>query len=354
MFFRKKSTYYEPHPYRLYQPRSNSPFPYPTNSERLLGTREYGNKNPSKTRVLVLGGSTVEELAYFSNRLNKDPNAHWHSLLEKELNATHAGSGQEFEVLAIAAAGYTSYECLISYITQGRHLKPDIVISYQGVNDVIWSFMANDFKSDYSHVRENNFPRGRTPFRNIHRHDERTSTSADNWKITIDKLATLLSRSLNFSLCIRLLEKFLISVKLIRPNGLIYAISNANYPSACTAFCPSRVSVFIENVKMLDAICKLSGVKLLNITFQYQRVPFVAHILKKSLAKNQVSEVGDFYVRYLELINKELIASGLTTYHIKEGEFQEDDFRDPMHFNESGQKKIALHCAKAVLKLMRP
>ena len=59
-----------------------------------------------------------------------------------------------YEVLNLSSSGYTSYECLISYICKGKFFNPDLIISYQGVNDVLWAVIANEFKTDYSHVRK--------------------------------------------------------------------------------------------------------------------------------------------------------------------------------------------------------
>jgi len=355
MFFKKKSSYYKPHPYRLYQSREHSPFPYPTNSIGLLGTREYDIDNKAgKVRILVLGGSTVEELAFLSNPENKNPNAHWHKILEDILNASNNRSDHSFEVMAIASAGYTSYECLISYITQGRFLMPDIVLSYQGVNDVIWSFMAEGFKPDYSHVRDNQFPRLKS--------DSNSRTSANSRHSSI--LSRVLSRLNNqihttktfqsnwFSQIstnsLRILNAVMVKLKLSRPFGLIYAISVDPYPQASMTYEEKRVDIYIENMRMLDQLCSLYDAKLINLTFQSRDDCFLSRLLHKNLSESEKKTASTFYSKYISSLNSSMCSSDLTTYKIPESAFKESDFRDSMHFSESGQEKIAHFSAKAI------
>ena len=124
---------------------------------------------------------------------------------------------------------------------QGRFFNPDLVISYQGVNDVLWAVIADGFSKDYSHARKNNFYKQRC-FIN-------------------DLLCALPDNKF-----IDLLDKYLIKLKLKKPNGLIFSIAKDNL-KIDKEFSIKKLDILINNIEMLNSISNLYGSKLLNLTF---------------------------------------------------------------------------------------
>ncbi len=85
-------------------------------------------------RIFVFGGSTVMGTgssttlgAFLENALNKD-------------------GGQHFEVVTAGIAGSHSGQALTRLATETLHLWPDMVITFDGVNDQFWTSYIADYK----------------------------------------------------------------------------------------------------------------------------------------------------------------------------------------------------------------
>lgn len=103
-------------------------------------TKDVGKK--IKTRVLCIGGSTTE--------LNDGPDVDnsYPGWLQKRL-------GDQYEVINAGVCGYTSAEMLINFELRLLDLKPEYLIIYEAINDVLYAGMIEGFMSDYSHSRIN-------------------------------------------------------------------------------------------------------------------------------------------------------------------------------------------------------
>ncbi len=130
------------HPFLPYAPRpfdSRKLLPYReavgrivecdyTNNSLGFRTPERPFEKPAMTkRVITLGGSTTVD-----GPTNEQT---WPALLEKRLNEHYASSGYKIEVVNLAVDMASSPYSLINLAFLGVEYGPDLVISYDGVND---------------------------------------------------------------------------------------------------------------------------------------------------------------------------------------------------------------------------
>lgn len=120
---------YAPHHYLGYALQPN--YVRGKTSHNSLGLRgkEIPRKKPPGTfRVAILGGSTT-----YTEFVN-DNDATFPARLEQELQSRHPHS--RIEVINAGCPGYNSWESLIQLQFRVLDLAPDLVILYEGVNDV--------------------------------------------------------------------------------------------------------------------------------------------------------------------------------------------------------------------------
>ena len=326
---KRKSLYFKDHPYCLYQSVENSPFPLPTNSLGLIGKKEYPLiKKDNTYRILVLGASPIERLPPEFENIKKNPNLTFTHFLEKYLNNMKnvQDKSRRYEVLNLSSSGYTSYECLFSYICKGKNFNPDLIISYQGVNDVLWAVIANEFKSDYSHVRKNNFKQNECVINNIF-------------------CALPDSKYLDF------FERLLVKFKFKKPNGLIYSISKKNL-KIDPYYNSKKLEPFIENIKILNNISNLYSSKLLNLSFVWDenRPANPSHIYNQLETTKYNNIFKDFYNRYLSELNEIMKNSKeLNFLDLNQFEIKKNFFHDGVHFSLDGMKKIAKIVANYII-----
>jgi hypothetical protein len=77
-------------------------------------------------RVIVQGGSTTEDVFVDDGRT-------WPEQLQAKLNARL--QTDRVEVINMGTSGYTSTNCVTDLKLHGLQLKPDVVVTYHGVND---------------------------------------------------------------------------------------------------------------------------------------------------------------------------------------------------------------------------
>ncbi|MBF0244886.1 MAG: hypothetical protein HQL31_06390 [Planctomycetes bacterium] len=100
---------------------------FSTNSKGLRGEREYPlPKAPGLARVLCVGASSV-----FGFGVSGDDSS-WPARLERELRAT----GRAVEVINQGCPGTNSAQALVASALLGLPLEPDLLIFYQGWNDI--------------------------------------------------------------------------------------------------------------------------------------------------------------------------------------------------------------------------
>lgn len=116
------------HRYLSYIPNPN--YVNPPNRHNDLGLRgeEIQVKKPDGIfRIVCIGGSTT-----YSSGV-KDYKKSYPYLLEKEL---HAKGHENVQVINAGMLAYTSWESLINFQTRLLDLSPDLLVIYNGVNDV--------------------------------------------------------------------------------------------------------------------------------------------------------------------------------------------------------------------------
>ena len=107
------------------------------------------NKSSKTYRIVVLGGSTVLNVAIAYNQT-------FGKLLEDDLQKRYPD--KKIEVLNAGMDGYTSEHSLIQYLFYIKDFHPDLVIMWQGWNDMAYACPGNPttngvYKSDYSQIK---------------------------------------------------------------------------------------------------------------------------------------------------------------------------------------------------------
>ncbi len=102
---------------------------------------------PGEFRIFCLGGSTVAQW-------NQEDGLDWPSMLAARLRERHPD--RRIVVENAAVSGYASLHSLYAYEATIRHLSPDLVIVYHGVNDLIRGFSPQlqaegPYRDDYGH-----------------------------------------------------------------------------------------------------------------------------------------------------------------------------------------------------------
>ena len=93
-------------------------------------------------RIITLGGSTTWD--------GPTDDQTWPALLEKKLTAHYEDTGYSVEVINMAADAYSSPMSLVSLEFVGVEYEPDLVISYDGINDLLvegYDGVTSDYRS---------------------------------------------------------------------------------------------------------------------------------------------------------------------------------------------------------------
>jgi len=140
-----ESTNYVEHPYLNYA--INPAITYggfqQFNAEyRIRRSEPIRPRDQVRWRVLVLGGSTT-----FGEMLSRESDT-WVFQLEQRVRAVC----EPCDVINGGVGGYTVLENFIHYISLLSDLKPDVVLLYEGINDVA-PRLFGDIRNDYSNYR---------------------------------------------------------------------------------------------------------------------------------------------------------------------------------------------------------
>jgi len=103
------------------------------NSRGFRNSYEFLSPKPSNVyRIVCMGGSTT--YSDYDHASNEEV---WTGRLENYLNQN--SSSLKFEVINASASNYTTYMNLIDYLTRVRDLEVDMVILYEGVNELYYN-----------------------------------------------------------------------------------------------------------------------------------------------------------------------------------------------------------------------
>jgi len=117
------------------------------NSFNFRGDEIKREKDKNTFRIFVLGGSTVLNAGVsYSNSFGK--------LLQDKLTKEYPN--KKIEVLNAGMDGFTTEHSIIQYLFYIKDFKPDLIITWQGINDMYYSCTGNFFtkggyQEDYSH-----------------------------------------------------------------------------------------------------------------------------------------------------------------------------------------------------------
>ncbi|OGH05832.1 MAG: hypothetical protein A2W22_05175 [Candidatus Levybacteria bacterium RBG_16_35_11] len=117
------------------------------NSFNFRGDEIKKEKDKNTFRIFVLGGSSVLNVGVpYEKSFGK--------ILQEKLKKEYPN--KKIEVLNAGMDGYTSEHTIIQYLFNIKDLNPDLLITWQGINDMYYSCSGNFFtkgmyKNDYSH-----------------------------------------------------------------------------------------------------------------------------------------------------------------------------------------------------------
>jgi lysophospholipase L1-like esterase len=138
---------YMPHQYLNYVLNPDVPYCGTKQFNRkykIRRTEEIKERDRVKWRAVIIGGSTT-----FGEGLPLEENT-WPYALEVLIRKHY---GTNCDVMNGGVGGYTVLENFIHYVTMLRHLKPDVVILFVGINDVS-PRLFSQLKIDYSNYRK--------------------------------------------------------------------------------------------------------------------------------------------------------------------------------------------------------
>lgn len=139
-----KENLFREHPY-LSGSLKKDHFLLKNDNSRKITTNKYGYRIteaealdfPRKTTIVCLGGSTT-----FGTRVTDEDS--WPFMLQSKL-------GKDYKVYNLGVPGYSTLESLIQLLTFVPELKPDIVINYQGWNDIRNYHLKSNYPDYYAH-----------------------------------------------------------------------------------------------------------------------------------------------------------------------------------------------------------
>ncbi|MDP3920822.1 MAG: SGNH/GDSL hydrolase family protein [Candidatus Omnitrophota bacterium] len=113
-----------------------------TNTQGFRGQEVPLRKDTNEVRILCVGGSTAVDQATFAES--------WPGRLEAKLSAAYPD--KKITVLVQAVGSWFSSDNLVFYALRAQDYNFDIVLIYDGWNDLTPS-MSKNFRTDYSHSR---------------------------------------------------------------------------------------------------------------------------------------------------------------------------------------------------------
>lgn len=275
--------------------------------------REFAKK-PGQKRVLCAGGSTTFDLAAV------DDDATWPALLEQKLSG---GA----EVWNAGFPGWTSAENLISFALRDGDLEPDLVVFYQGINDLQ--------------------PAGNQPFDREyvggHAAESRLALGLDLPPIAWSERSLLLEKARDL-----LGQERDPWQRLKLPAG---GARRSGLP-------PEALATFERNVRSLIALAQSRGSRLLLVTQPIRLRRAAAGADRDYLAGwlqglEPAAVPGE--LAKLNAVLRRQVGEGVAVADAAaELAWQDEDFADPMHTTAQGSAKLAAYLAPRVAAQLAP
>ena len=304
-----------PHPYLVGVPRPGTSVKKAgvTISSDSLGFRgrdfAWARKD-SVLRVLALGGSTT----FGATVSDADT---WPIRLDAALDsmlALRVSAFKSAEVINGGVPGYTSAENLIQLALIGVHLHPDVVVLFQGYND----------------IRNSHSPGLRTDYSNFHAISQRGNLELDRLRWGMRSGLVRLSRAAISRVFGR------------ERSGIVSAPRRSGMDS-------KALDIYRTNLRTFAGMCQSHGIRCL----------FVPQVVTRA------HKVNEWWLLYLEpaaveptlaLYNQamqEVAVATATPFAsvVEETPWSSADFRDHAHFNPAGNRKFAAMIALQLLNI---
>jgi lysophospholipase L1-like esterase len=317
---------YQSHPYIIYVKKpgfagGGGPLgSFASNNHGFEGTRDIALEKPAgKFRIICLGASNTEE-----NR-DPEPDRTYPDFLEVELNKVFNGC---IEVLNAGNTAYTSVESLNNLMLRLLDFKPDMIVYYEGINDVFSAALLDGFRSDYAHSRKNVPIRPGILMR----------LPSFRWSFCYSSIRT------------KLMRRFAMT------RGLVEHINH--YPlKPAKSFQPQAIRVFKRNIKSLCAVALAHGIVPVLVPFSYNPA------LKKGLPSRALKIFGmahcqQWMLDYLDANNEALpeVAREVKGVEYVDVPFLEENWfvpKDECHLTTEGVRELAARIAKGLIPLVR-
>lgn len=297
------------------------------NSLGFRGREISAAKRPGVARVICLGGSTTFDIGTVGAAKP------WPEVLERELR-TRLGT-DAVEVFNFGISGATSLDSLIDLQMRGLSFEPDLVIVYQGHNDLIYSISAP------GPTETSLFPQ-----------EDRPRSSFKRWLI----LNSVLYAKTSLRISDRIGSVFGFLGKAIFGRG-----SGRTSPDHSAAMERGLV-VFRSNIASLAAIARVNNIP---VVLPGILIPFSSGTptAERCKACDDLSQTyGGLGVPALKMITdryngalEELAAEANGIYYIRtEGFVPPTDryYHDPVHFGPEGSQEMGIKLAEAVAPLL--
>ena len=276
------------------------------------------DKPPGVVRILAAGGSTTFDISA------ADDATAWPNRLEETLRA----SGSNAEVWNAGFPGWTSQENLISLAIRDLDLAPDLVILYQGINDL----------QPASHV----------PFDPTYEHGH----------------AELAHRALGLELQppswparSLLLERLGDATHGPSDPWNALAAASSSGPRR-EEIGPAGLATFERNLRSIVALARSRGARVLLVTQPIR--------IRAARRKADLRYLADWYpelepnaapaqLERLNDVTRKLAAEGLATLAdaAREVPWEDQDFSDPLHTGDSGRRRLVDFLAPRVEAALR-
>jgi lysophospholipase L1-like esterase len=300
------------------------------NSQGFRGREFTREKPPGVFRIICLGGSTTFDIGAIG------ANKPWPEVLEAELR-NRLGS-TKIEVLNFGIGGATSLDSLIDLQMRALNYQPDMVIVYQGHNDLVYSIP----------------PSGPTPPSPLYPQEDRTRSSFDRWmsnnsllyaktkgRITerIDSVLSVLGKIVTFGTA---------DAGVIQDRDKVmeswFADYRANIISIAAIARANRISLVLPKILIPFPSEKRDGPpcnQCDGLSSLYAGLPLEklrAMFARYNAVLAQVGEQGDG-VHYIQT----------------DGFVPSDDrhYQDPVHFGAEGSRQMGIHLAAALTGLVK-
>ena len=279
------------------------------------GAREVETPKPEGVyRVICLGAS---ETAFYEP--GPEGQVSYPALLENKLRERFPQ--RRIEVYNFATAGFTSVEILIEFMLNSIEAQPDMVIIYQGYNEVR-AFLTPGFTHDYSHFR-----------RNFAQEYERMRISGLLPLIPLHFYNFLLWQSV----CVPPPSR-------VVGEDVHYAVTRGKMDIEAE---PRGLGIYRRNLEHIINICKANGIDVVLSTF--------CHFFDDDSRADAERLKWENKVREVVLLENQVV-SELATKHglpmVDNFNLIPQDkkyFRDKIHFTVEGMHQMAANLADAVL-----